>query len=546
MASSTDDGSSTAYHSHSPLQEDDGTAHSLHERSSDRHKPGTYRAISPEPDEQTRLLISAEDPAVDPYNLFVVRSLRRITVLFLLFSGFVSTLLLISLFFSIPSMTTRGSNFAVFLFFLISGANFGISLTAFNLPSKSSRIVSIIMVGFLTLNLILSLSVTRLRNNIVSAFGILALLWVIFSAFWVFVSSILVDRAARGQEERIIGRRADEIQARRSWKQWCSVMWTLILFIILLVLVFFTTLSIIVDAYDSRVAPSGDLVTVQDGAYRVHLYCSRPADDSEDPTILLEPGVTSAEVFAQEWTAYSIDDEKSSIYGMRYCYWDRPGKAFSDNGQSPLSAGMSIDALSNALSVQGELGPWILVSHGEGAIYSRIFAARHSSQVDGLVIIDGFQENYFVQRIGSSGRGFGYFLHGLISPLGIDKQIMWIFRGRTSVDRIYGGAQSEIDKYNLAKFQEQVAARSFTKNEIIAAREILPRNIPVAVLTSQDMIRNVEGWSEYQRDLTQLTDVNTEWQIIDAPHEVWRSDEGRKQIDEAIANIAYRTRRHGS
>ncbi|OCK93627.1 uncharacterized protein K441DRAFT_677934 [Cenococcum geophilum 1.58] len=52
--------------------------------------------------------------------------------------------------------------------------------------------------------------------------------------------------------------------------------------------------------------------------------------------------------------------ENSTI--SRYCYWDRPGYAWSDNAPSLHSAGVSADALSEALARAGEEGPWILVS----------------------------------------------------------------------------------------------------------------------------------------------------------------------------------------
>ncbi|KAK9235734.1 hypothetical protein V1525DRAFT_251951 [Lipomyces kononenkoae] len=502
-----------------------------------------YRALTPEQedtDERTHLLISAENPAVDPYRSIWIRSMRRLSLLFLVFATVLFVLLLISMFFTIPGLETRGGNFLIMIFVLVSIGNLAISLFAFGIPSKTERIVHWTMMGFLAIDFIFVLSATELRHTQGNALGILVILWTVFTAGWVVACNLAVERSRQALEERLLGRRLRSSRAQRSCRQWCSVMWAVIVFIVLLVLVILITLSLAVDAYDSRISPPGQYVDVQDGHYRVHVFCNRLRNDSDKhtPTILLEAGSTSAEVLAQEWLEPESNDESSPIYDYRYCYWDRPGIAFSDNAPSPMSAGMAIDALSDALSQMQERGPWILVSHGVGGIYSRVFAARHAGDVDGLVLVDAFHEDYFSSHVGSSASGFGYWIHGFVSPFGIDKQLGWIFGGRTSTDRLYGRSQSTIGKHNFAKFQEQVAARTFTKYEIIAAREILPKRTPMAVVSSQYMIQNTEGWADYQRRLSESTHALTNWTIVEAPHEVWRSDEGRRAMSAAVVEIS--------
>ncbi|KAK9317827.1 hypothetical protein V1522DRAFT_409031 [Lipomyces starkeyi] len=504
-----------------------------------------YRPLTPEPDEadeRTRLLISAEDPAVDPYKKFWIRTMRRLSLLFLAFATILFFLLLISMFFTIPGLETHGGNFLIMMFVVVSIGNLAVSLFAFGLPSKTERIVNWTMMGFLLIDFIFILSTNKLRHFEGNVLGILVMLWTIFTAGWVLACNLAVERSRQGLEERIIGRRLSSSRAQRSCRQWCSVMWALIVFIVLLVLVILITLSIAVDAYDSRISPPGQYLDVQDDHYRVHVFCNRPQDGTGNSTILLEAGSTSAEILAQEWLERDINDGQSPIYNYRYCYWDRPGLAFSDNAPSPMSAGMAVDALSDALNQMKERGPWILVSHGHGAIYSRVFAARHAGDVDGLVLVDAYHEDYFSSVVGSSARGFGYWVRGFISPIGIDKQIGWIFGGRTSKDRIYGRSQSTSGKYSLARFQEQVAARTLTKYEIIAAREILPKKTPMAVISSQSMIQNAEGWADYQRQLSKSTHALTNWSIVEAPHEVWRVSEGRRAMATAVEEISAKSK----
>ncbi|KAJ8097632.1 hypothetical protein POJ06DRAFT_261947 [Lipomyces tetrasporus] len=504
-----------------------------------------YRPLSPgleEADERTRLLISAEDPAINPYNIFWIRTMRRLSLLFAVFAVIMFLLFLISMFFTIPALHTRGGNFLIMMLVLVSIGNLAISLFAFGIPSKSERIVNWMMMAFLLIDLIFIVSAPKLRNYEGNVLGILIMLWTIFSAGWVLACNLAVERSRRGLEERLIGHRLSSSRAQRSCRQWCSVMWELVVFIVLLVLVVLITLTLAVDTYDSRVSPPGQYVNVQDGFYRVHVFCNRPQDKRGDPTIFIEPGSTSSEVLAHEWLKREIDDDASPIYNYRYCYWDRPGMAFSDNAPSPMSASMAIDALSDALSQLRERGPWILVSHGVGGIYSRVFASRHAGDVDGLVLVDTYHEDYFTSTVGSSGRGFAYWIHGFVSPLGIDKHLGWIFGGRTSRDRIYGRSQATSGKFNLAKFQEQVAARTFTKYEIIAARDILPMDTPIAVISSQEMIRSTEGWADYQRQISEYTHKLRNWSIVEAPHEVWRAGEGRRQMSSAVADLAKKSK----
>ncbi|KAK9383065.1 uncharacterized protein V2V93DRAFT_364168 [Kockiozyma suomiensis] len=493
-------------------------------------------------DESAPLLISAEDPAVNPFKYFKIRTMRRISLLFLVFSSIMYFLFIISTFFTIPKLNTYGGNFYVMMNMLIAIGNLAISLQVFAIPSKSGRVINFIMIGFLFLSFIFTVSVNKLRHYEGTVLGILVNLWVILTAAWVLACNYAVERSRISLEEIISGRRnGTGSRAQRSCRMWISVLWGFVVLSLILAVVILVTLSLAVDSYDSRISPPGEYVEVEDNLYRIHIYCNRPQQNVNDtipePTILLEPGSTSAEIFAREWAEREVNDDGSTISGMRYCYWDRPGIAFSDNAPSPMSAGMAIDALSDGLNKLGENGPWILVSHGVGGIYSRIFASRHAGDVYGLVLVDTYNTEYFTDNVGSSGRGFGYWLHGLIAPLGIDKQIGWIFGGRTSEDRIFGRSQSTSGKYDLAKFQEQVAARTFTKNEILAASEILPRDTPIAIISSQRMIESEPGWADYQRELSLLSDRLVTWDIIEAFHDVWKADEGRRAISQAVANV---------
>lgn len=113
----------------------------------------------PPPDEHTRLLpnrldsnrglLRPDDPAVTPYNLWTVRILRYLTVLFTLVTFVWWVLLLVTAFATPPGMHARGSGFFAFGFASLALANMAFTLLFFGVPAKSVRILAIVMaVGF--------------------------------------------------------------------------------------------------------------------------------------------------------------------------------------------------------------------------------------------------------------------------------------------------------------------------------------------------------------------------------------------------------------
>jgi hypothetical protein len=126
---------------------------------------------------------------------------------------------------------------------------------------------------------------------------------------------------------------------------------------------------------------------------------------------------------------------------------------------------MAADSLAEALTAAGEQGPWILVSAGVGSIYSRIFASRHVTRVQGIFLIDPTHEHY-LDHIGRPGRGFLLWLRGIFSPLGLDRVVGAVFRGRSREDRVYGRSAYQTGKFIKAKLQENLVARSTTAAEV--------------------------------------------------------------------------------
>lgn len=204
-----------------------------------------------------------------------------------------------------------------------------------------------------------------------------------------------------------------------------------------------------------------------------------------------------------------------------------------------MSAGSAIDVLSAALPKANitETGPgWILVSHESGSLYSQVFASRHTSQVKGMLFVDGLPST-LIPSVFTPTRTFVLLLRGLISPLGIDRLSVWIFKRRSRIDRVYGVSSFRSDRVIKSQFQESLAAGTITRNEVIAAEAIIPETIPVTVVSSGNRCRDSKAWEEGQRYLGEKSEKHV-WDVVGGvDHDVWRDDEGKRVLKKRLAEL---------
>lgn len=157
----------------------------------------------------------------------------------------------------------------------------------------------------------------------------------------------------------------------------------------------------------------------------------------------------------------------------------------------------------------------------------------------GLVMIDPLHED-LLNRIGRPGRGFMLWLRGIISPLGLDRLPAALFKGRNAADRIWGVVSYQSGRNIFAKLQESLVAESLTKRDVTSSRAIQNRDVPVVVISSGVMMKKDRQWEDKQRDLTQLTDDLHDWDVVTkAPHQVWRTLDGREIIERRIKQLVH-------
>ncbi|TKA83840.1 hypothetical protein B0A55_00131 [Friedmanniomyces simplex] len=512
----------------------------------------SQQSRSREPNERDRLLpsnprpphrdgyLDPDDPAVTPYNLWTVRALRFLTVMFLTINFIWWVLLLVSIFISPPGLHTRGSGFFDFSYTTLTAGILLTSLLFFSNPSLAMRVCQAILAGLLLIDIILIVSVGRIRNE-EGPPGIASVVWATIMATWCVFCDRVVAWGKREEEERLTGRP----ETRRTLKEWLAVMIGTIIMGIYIVIPILMTCTLILRSRDATLEMDGERYGVDGNKYQVHLACLGDAKkDSEGnrfPTILLESGEDPLEYDFEHW-AYGAYQNGTID---RYCYWDRPGYAWSDNAPSPHSAGMSADNLAEALAIAGEEGPWILVSAGYGSIVSRIFSARHFRDVTGIMLVDPLHED-LLHRIASPWRGFVIWGWGIISPLGVERIIGSIFSGITREDRVYGKRAYQNGKYIKAQLQENLVADSLTKSEVMSSRTIQAVDTPLVVVSSGIKVRTDKEWEAKQEDLTKVTGKLISWDVVNkAPHKVWSTLEGREVMEKRLGQLVKASKKAG-
>ena len=467
-----------------------------------------------------------------PYNLWSVRFLRAISILFLVISIIWWIVLLVSLFVTPPGMQSRGSGFTSFAYATLTVGNLLVAVLFYTAPNKAQRIACLVIAVLLLADIILIAAVPRLRIE-EGWVGIATVVWATAMGVWAIATDRVVEWGKRQEEERLTGR----AETRRTLREWCAVFTSSIILIVFIVIVVLFSGMLAVRARDASLAAPGAHYGVDSDKYEVHLFCDGLAKTGPDgkrrPTVFFEGGEAPVEQglapFAAEAHAKGIID--------RYCYWDRPGYAWSDNAPSPMSAGMVADALSEALARADEEGPWVLVSAGIGSIYSRVFASRHATEIKGMMLIDALHED-LLYRIGAPARGLGLWARGVLSPLGLERLTGAIFKHRHPADRIFGRSYEQNDKVLKAKLQENLVANSLTKTEIGSARRIQSKDTKLVVISSGIKAHRDSEWERRQKDLTELTDTLLAWDVVNGtPHEVWSTPNGRRTIEKRLEQL---------
>lgn len=167
----------------------------------------------------------------------------------------------------------------------------------------------------------------------------------------------------------------------RKKKTWTKILLVFISCVLLLIGSGFVYEYVAAQQAKKNYAPPGKLVDV--GGFRLHV----DKIGSGSPVILLEAGSRESSLIWRDIP------EKLAEFATVVRY-DRAGYAWSDPARTERSGDNIVQELHSALEQEGIRGPYILVGHSAGGMYSRLFAEKYKDEVEGLVLLDARPENY--------------------------------------------------------------------------------------------------------------------------------------------------------
>jgi pimeloyl-ACP methyl ester carboxylesterase len=116
------------------------------------------------------------------------------------------------------------------------------------------------------------------------------------------------------------------------------------------------------------------------GGRRLHALAA--GEGREGPLVVLESGAFG---FSADW---SVVQEKLAARGLRSLAYDRAGLGFSEPGPAPRDSAAIVEDLERLLARRGEEGPFVLCGHSMAGLHLRLFCARNSGRVAGVVLVD--------------------------------------------------------------------------------------------------------------------------------------------------------------
>src|SRR5215218_808170 len=141
----------------------------------------------------------------------------------------------------------------------------------------------------------------------------------------------------------------------------------------------------IAPARDERAyPPPGQLVDV--GGHRLHIFCVGQGS----PTVILESALGAM-------SAHWVRVQQQVAETTRVCAYDRAGMGWSEPGPEPRDARQISSELHTLLKDADTEGSYVLVGHSYGGVYARMYAARYSEEVAGVVLVDSSHPQQFTR-----------------------------------------------------------------------------------------------------------------------------------------------------
>jgi pimeloyl-ACP methyl ester carboxylesterase len=252
--------------------------------------------------------------------------------------------------------------------------------------------------------------------------------------------------------------------------------------------------------------PPGEIVDV--GDHSLHINCMGQGS----PTVILE----AANLGMSSWW---VRVQQQAAKTTRVCAYDRAGMGWSESGPEPRDAKHISSELHTLLGNAGIEGPYVLTGHSYGGLYARMYAARYSEEVAGVVLIDSMHPEQFTRS--AQGRAMYEQTQRMatIAPLISRFGVIRLFNLLPAHPDLPPQQREQIEAFNSSSRQvattaEEFRATSQTTAQVRSAGSLGDK--PLAVVTAGG--QSGPGWPEMQEELAALSSDSTHRVVEGATH----------------------------
>jgi pimeloyl-ACP methyl ester carboxylesterase len=238
--------------------------------------------------------------------------------------------------------------------------------------------------------------------------------------------------------------------------------------------------------------PPGKMVEV--GDHRMHINCVGQGT----PTVVLD---TALGAMSTSWVR--VQQEVSGT--TRVCAYDRSGMGWSESGSDPREAKQVSGELHALLEGAGIEGPYVLVGHSFGGLYTQTYAARYPKEVAGVALIESSHPEQF-SRLPQARDSYEqtkllYTVASLLSRIGVVR----LFNLSPAPPELPHHQRAQIAALNPSTRQVSTTSREFRASSQSTAQARSLRSLgdkPLAVVSAGTQS---SGWLELQDDLATLS-----------------------------------------
>ena len=283
-----------------------------------------------------------------------------------------------------------------------------------------------------------------------------------------------------------------------------ALLWLVVLLLILALLG--AIYQAIATLRDQRAhPPPGEMVDV--GGHELHIYCIGQGS----PTVILDGslGNMSAHWF---WVQQTLAKT------TRICAYDRAGMGWSESGPEPRDAEQFSGEL-HALLEGAHIGqgPYVLVGHSYGGLYTRMYAARYPEEVAGMVLVDSSHPEQYAHLLKNENYERSKQLFAG-APLLARVGVIRLFELNPAPPSLPPQQRAQIAAFNSSTRQVSATTEEFRATPETTAQVGRTGSLgdePLAVVSAGKHLR---GWLKLQGELAALSSDSSHRVVEGATH----------------------------